>query len=101
LKDHPACNRDFESALMIKKVFLDHPRSVGESYGEHLFQAGRFSLKLLHAAGACLIHALIPCLCERTGSKAITNLYDIMVQNRACQTSTRKNVNPKAGHQTL
>lgn len=75
---------------MLKKLFLDHPRSVGESYVEHLFQAGRFSFKLLYAAGACLIHALIPSLCERTGSKAITDLYDIMVKNRAHQTSIRK-----------
>ena len=75
---------------MLKKLFLDHPRSVGESYIEHLFQAGRFSFKLLHAAGACLVHALIPCLCERTGSKAITDLYDIMVKNRAQQTPMRK-----------
>lgn len=83
---------------MLKRVFLDHPRSVGESYLEHLFQAGRFSFKLLHAAGACLIHALVPCLCERTGSKAITNLYDIMVQNRAHQTNLRKGLNTDTGH---
>lgn len=75
---------------MFKKIFLDHPRSVDETYFEHLFQAGRFSVKLFQAAGACLVHALVPCLCEKTGSKAITELYDIMVQNRTNQTPTRK-----------
>jgi len=67
---------------MLEKLFLDHPRSVGESYGEHFGVAMRFSGKLLLAAGACFIHGLAPFLFKKTGSKAIAELHDCMVTNR-------------------
>ena len=60
---------------MIDRVFLDHPRSVDESYFEHAAFAGRFSLKLFGAAFAALIHALIPCAFERTASRTVADLY--------------------------
>jgi len=76
---------------MFRKVFLDHPRSVDETYLEHLFQATRFSMKMVYGGFACFVHGLIPSLCERTGSAAITDLHDIMVKNRSGQTPARKN----------
>jgi len=60
---------------MIDRVFLSHPASVDESYGEHLRFAAGFSFKLFAAAGAALVHALIPCLFEKTASKIVAGLY--------------------------
>ena len=60
---------------MIDRVFLDHPRSVEESYLEHARFAGGFSLRLFAAAGAALVHALIPCLFEKTASRMIADMY--------------------------
>ena len=60
---------------MIDRVFLDHPRSVEESYLEHAAFAGGFSLKLFAAAGAALIHAIVPCLFEKTASRMVADLY--------------------------
>ena len=60
---------------MINRVFLEHPRSVEESYFEHAAFAGRFSLRLFGAACAALVHALVPCLFERTASRTIADLY--------------------------
>ena len=60
---------------MITRVFLTHPRSVDESYVEHAIFAGRFSLWLFLAAGAALIHAIIPALFEKTASRIIADLY--------------------------
>ncbi|MEE9428353.1 MAG: DUF6356 family protein [Paracoccaceae bacterium] len=60
---------------MIDRVFLDHPRSVDETYLEHLLFAGRFSGLLALAAGAALVHAIIPCLFEKTASRIIAGLY--------------------------
>ncbi|WP_202903899.1 DUF6356 family protein [Halocynthiibacter namhaensis] len=60
---------------MIDKVFLDHPRSVEESYLEHAAFAGKFSIKLFLAASAALVHAVIPCLFEKTASKMIAEMY--------------------------
>lgn len=60
---------------MIERVFLEHPRSVEESYAEHAVFAGRFSLKLFAAAFAAAIHAVIPCLFEKTASRMIADMY--------------------------
>jgi len=64
------------------RLFLDHPRSVGESYLEHQRHAFGFGISLLAAALACLVHALIPGLFVRTGSDAITRLHERMVAHR-------------------
>ncbi len=61
---------------------MAHPRSVDESYLEHQAHALRFSGSLLLAAGACFIHALVPGLFERTGSRTIERLHDEMVVHR-------------------
>ena len=45
---------------MWTRLFLNHPRSVEESYGEHAIFAGRFAAQLFIAAFCALIHALIP-----------------------------------------
>ncbi len=59
----------------MKSLFLTHPRSVDESYVEHLAIAGRFSAKLLLAAGAALVHAFLPFLFEKTASRMIARMY--------------------------
>ena len=61
---------------MIKRVFLDHPASVDESYGEHFLFAMKFSGALFLAAFAALLHAFIPVACEKTASKKVAELYN-------------------------
>ncbi|KZY35882.1 hypothetical protein A3731_35055 [Roseovarius sp. HI0049] len=60
---------------MITKAFLDHPRSVDETYLEHAGFAGKFSIKLFAAGFCALIHAIIPCLFEKTASRMIADMY--------------------------
>ncbi|MBT5073722.1 MAG: hypothetical protein HOJ34_09120 [Kordiimonadaceae bacterium] len=62
--------------------FTEHPASVGESYFGHLFSALSFCGKMTIALLACLTHAFLPFLCEKTGSVMITRLMDDMVHNR-------------------
>ncbi len=59
----------------MKSLFLTHPRSVDESYVEHMAFAGRFSGKLFLAAGAALVHAVLPFLFEKTASRMIAEMY--------------------------
>ena len=61
---------------MITRIFLEHPRSVDESYVQHLFFAGWFSMKLFSAAAAALVHALLPCCFEKTASNIVVELYE-------------------------
>lgn len=60
---------------MISRIFLDHPAKVDETFFEHMAFAGKFSGKLFLAGGAALVHAIIPCLFEKTASKIIAELY--------------------------
>jgi hypothetical protein len=67
---------------MIDRLFRDHPASVNETYLQHMSMASSFGWAMLKASGACFVHAVIPGLCERTGSRIITQLHGRMVTNR-------------------
>ncbi|MEJ6611294.1 MAG: DUF6356 family protein [Paracoccaceae bacterium] len=60
---------------MWTKLFLNHPRAVEESYGEHAIFAGRFAAQLFIAAVCALIHDLIQGVFEKTASKIVARLY--------------------------
>lgn len=64
------------------KLFTEHPASVGETYGEHLVHASCFGGRMILAGLACLLHALLPFLCVRTGSRAIEELNAKMLARR-------------------
>jgi len=62
----------------IQKTFIQHPHSVDETYFEHLVFALKSSGTLFLAAIAALIHAFIPCACEKTASQKINELHTRM-----------------------
>jgi hypothetical protein len=59
----------------LHRVFLSHPETVEESYGEHFLFALGFAARLFGAALAALVHAIIPCLFERTASRMIQEMH--------------------------
>jgi hypothetical protein len=67
---------------MSKNPFIDHPASVGETYGEHLRAASGFGFSMILGGLACLVHGLLPFCFLRTGSSTIARLHDRMVINR-------------------
>lgn len=58
-----------------QSIFVDHPQSVDETYFEHMRFAGAFAVRLLLASCAALIHAIIPCLFEKTASQMISAMH--------------------------
>jgi len=66
----------------VLRLFTAHPRSVGETYGEHMGVACGFSLRLLAGAIACVVHAFLPFLFARTASGIISELHQRMVVSR-------------------
>jgi hypothetical protein len=78
--------------LSLRNLFTEHPASVGETYWQHLGQAWGFSWRMMLAALACLVHALLPFLFQKTGSRAISGLHERMVVNRPRQ--GRQNAGP-------
>lgn len=68
---------------MISRLLTEHPKSVGETYGEHFFSALSFAGWMAYASVLCLCHALMPWMFCRSGSAIIERLHDRMVLNRA------------------
>ena len=60
----------------LNRLFLSHPRTVDESYGQHFAFACGFAARLFGAGCAALVHAIIPCLFERTASRMIREMHD-------------------------
>jgi hypothetical protein len=63
---------------MIDRLFLSHPRSVGESYGEHAAVAARLGGTMIAGGLAALVHAIVPALCTRAASDRVKSLYGEM-----------------------
>ncbi len=66
---------------MFQRLFMSHPRAVGESYGQHFGTALSFAGPLLLAGLACLVHAFAPGLFERTASATVDELHARMVRS--------------------
>ena len=63
-------------------LFHRHPASVGETYFQHMVHAAFFGGWMALGAACCLIHAILPFLFEKTGSRIIARLHDRVVVNR-------------------
>ncbi|MDR6848628.1 MAG: DUF6356 family protein [Sphingomonas sp.] len=68
---------------MFRRLFLDHPASVGESYAEHFGVASRFGVTLIGGGLACLVHAVVPAAFKTTGSQTVLRLNKRIVEKRA------------------
>ena len=66
----------------IRRLFTEHPASVGETYLEHLCAATGFAVRMMLGGIACFLHALFPFAFRRTGSECIIELHERMVTHR-------------------
>ena len=60
---------------LLATLFTAHPAAVDETYLQHMRFALGFSFWLAVAAGAALLHALVPALCETTASRILKRLH--------------------------
>ncbi|MGH6873049.1 MAG: DUF6356 family protein [Rhizomicrobium sp.] len=65
------------------KPFTSHPRSVGESYWQHMGSALSFGTRMIAAGCACIVHGFLPFLCVTTGSQTVRHLHDRMITHRS------------------
>lgn len=61
---------------LFSRLFLDHPREVGESYLEHAAAASGYGFRLLRASMTAFVHALAPGLCKTTASDCVCDMAD-------------------------
>ena len=66
----------------MQKLFTQHPETVGETYFQHMYSASSFGVKMLGGALCCFVHAILPFMFEKKGSRIITDLHDAMITNR-------------------
>ena len=67
---------------MLKRLFTEHPDSVGESYVEHAGVAAGFGAAMILGGLGALVHAVVPGLCQTTGSRTIIRLHARIVAKR-------------------
>ncbi len=67
---HPPAN-----SSLAARLFTQHPATVGESYWGHMRFALGFAFWLFVAAGAALLHAIVPAVCETTASRILKRLH--------------------------
>ena len=60
---------------MFARLFVNHPRTVNESYFEHLLAAFTVAGRLAAASAKCIVHGFVPGLCKTAGSDAIFKLH--------------------------
>ena len=59
-----------------KRLFVDHPREVEESYLHHAGVATRMGLRLARLSGCAFVHALVPGVHKTTVSSEIKRMAD-------------------------
>lgn len=70
---------------VLRKLFIEHPRSVGETYLEHMHSAFSFGWRMVAAGIACLLHGIFPFLFVKTGSSVVRHLHERMITHRSRQ----------------
>jgi hypothetical protein len=60
---------------LIDSLFLQHPRTAGQKYFEHMRFAHRFGARMLVGAFAAFLHGFFPRLCQTAASDAVRALH--------------------------
>ena len=60
----------------MSRLFVDHPREVGESYIQHAGVATRMGIRLMRLSGCAFVHAVAPGLHKKTVSTEIKRMAD-------------------------
>ncbi len=60
------------------KIFFEHPREVGLTYFQHTKRALYISSTMLYGSACLLIHSVLPCLFETTGTDIVQHLDNYM-----------------------
>jgi len=59
----------------VKKLFIEHPNSVDETYLGHMYYAFKCGIILTFTGLVCFIHGIFPFLFTTTASETVVNMY--------------------------
>ena len=71
-----------ESGLL-RRLFVDHPRSLGMSWAQHGVGAIVIGTTLVGAGAACLVHAIVPGWFTQTAGKTVDRMHAHMIKRKA------------------
>ena len=64
------------SSRFFSYVFVKHPEEQNMTYFEHLKHACCYSVQALGCSLVFMVHGILPCLFEKTGSVMVYRLHD-------------------------
>jgi hypothetical protein len=64
-----------ESRMECLREFREHPAAAGQTYLQHMGFAVRFGLRMLVGGSAAIVHGLVPCWFQTTGSRTVQALH--------------------------
>lgn len=67
---------------MFRKLFTEHPESVGESYVQHFGVATRFGARMVLGGLGAFVHGLVPAFFKTTGSRTVRALHAEICRKR-------------------
>ena len=70
-------------ASLLRRLFVEHPRSLGMSWAGHGAGAVKIGAELIGAGCAVLVHALVPGWFSETGGRTVTRIYDHIQSRKA------------------
>ena len=68
---------------MIRRLFSEHPQSLGMSWASHGLGALRIGGRLMGAGAACIIHAIVPGWFTQTAGRTVSEMHDDMARRKA------------------
>jgi hypothetical protein len=68
---------------MARRLFVEHPRSLGLSWAEHGSGAVRIGAELIGAGLAAIVHAVVPGWFTETAGRSVTRIYDHIQSRKA------------------
>ncbi len=65
-------------------IFTKHPKEVGETYLEHMYNAMRYAITFLLLFFVAFIHSIFPFLFKRTASCVVQEMSEHMEKREKC-----------------
>jgi hypothetical protein len=70
---------------VISRIFLDHPKTVGETYREHFGVATGFGGAMIAGGIKAVLHGFFPNIFQTAGSDTVRRLHAILVEKRSAK----------------
>jgi hypothetical protein len=67
----------------MRRLFTDHPNSLGMSWASHGVGAVKIGAELIGAGCAAIVHAVVPGCFTETAGRTVTRIYDHIQSRKA------------------